>query len=98
MGLAGLGGRVVRTLILPHMMEYCRLLSVAMDDKANPERSAEAHHVHHAMCHAAGMCVRDGALGEGGDEPAAVTMKDMVELFGESLIAYSGSADALPMV
>ena len=62
MGLAALGPRVVRLLLLPHVAPYCAALASALalpaGQRASP-RATEAARVHHALAAATAAAVAD---------------------------------------
>ena len=62
MGLAALGPRVVRLLLLPHVAPYCAALAPALappaGQRASP-RATEAAHVFNALAAAAAAAVAD---------------------------------------
>ena len=63
MGLAALGPRVVRLLLLPHAAAYCAALAPALAPPraghGRDVRHAEAARVHHALAAAAAAAVHD---------------------------------------
>ena len=58
MGLASLGSSVIRTLILPHVQQYLRLLEPEMNNAKNAVKRSEALHCFAALLQAVGEYVK----------------------------------------